>query len=393
MGGLGLASAGWLVDSGARSLVLMGRSGPDEEARAMIKTFESRGATVVPMRADVSSIAELERVAAYIHGSLPPVRGIVHAAGVLDDGAIVQQTWERFARVLAPKVSGTRNLERVFPLQCLDFLVCFSSLASVFGSRGQTNHAAANAFLDSLAHTRQAQGLPCVTINWGPWSEIGSAARHGVGNRAAEKGIGALAPETGLRILGRAIAERWIQRVVAPIDWRQFLRGVASPIAEGFFSYVRPVEERQAIPRQQTAADVSMLERMRAASPGHRRSLLVQHIRSCATRILGGGNASDIDLKRPLSEMGLDSLMAVELRNLLGSSLENRLPATVLFDYPSVDRLAGYLLGILFPAADSAAQEDGSSPMPSPKDVLTDLEHLSDEDVDRLIEERTKGES
>lgn len=107
----------------------------------------------------------------------------------------------------------------------------------------------------------------------------------------------------------------------------------------------------------------------------------------------GGGNASDIDLKRPLSEMGLDSLMAVELRNLLGSSLENRLPATVLFDYPSVDRLAAYLLGILFPAADSAAREDGPSPMPSPKDVLTDLEHLSDEDVDRLIEERTKGES
>src|SRR5262249_31316913 len=133
--------------------------------------------------------------------SMPPLRGIVHAAGVLDDGLVRQLSWERFARVVQPKVVGAWNLHCLTAELELDFFVLYSSFASVLGTPGQANHAAANAFLDALAWYRRALGLPALSLDWGAWSDIGSAAERQVGERLKTKGSGALTPEQGLRLL------------------------------------------------------------------------------------------------------------------------------------------------------------------------------------------------
>ena len=171
LGDLGLLVAGWLVGRGARNVVLLGRSDPGVEAGAVIAELEQGGARVLVARADVTHESELVRALKELQSELPPVCGVIHAAGMLDDGILMNQSWERFAPVLAPKVQGAWNLHRLTRDLPLDFFVLFSSAASLLGSPGQGNYAAANAFLDALAHHRRGLGLPALSINWGPWPD------------------------------------------------------------------------------------------------------------------------------------------------------------------------------------------------------------------------------
>ena len=165
--------ARWMVSGGARSLVLMGRSGPSEAARAVVEELERSGARIVTSAGDVSREDDVARILSEIERTMPPLRGVVHAAGVLDDGVLSEQTRERLAGVMAPKIPGAWHLHRLTRGQPLDFFVLFSSIASLVGSGGQGGYAAANAFLDALAHRRRAEGLPATTINWGAWADAG----------------------------------------------------------------------------------------------------------------------------------------------------------------------------------------------------------------------------
>ena len=162
LGGLGLEVARWLVRGGARSLVLVGRRPPSADAMSVIADLEGAGAEVSVVRGDVASRAQVEHAVAAIGGTRPPLRGVIHAAGVLDEGVLMQQDAGKFARVMAAKVEGAWNLERATRDLPLDFFVLFSSVAGVLGSPGQANHAAANAFLDAFAHHRRARGLPAI---------------------------------------------------------------------------------------------------------------------------------------------------------------------------------------------------------------------------------------
>ncbi|MGE3806859.1 MAG: SDR family NAD(P)-dependent oxidoreductase, partial [Gemmataceae bacterium] len=173
LGGLGLATAQRLIERGARHLVLLGRNPPSESAHEVIAGLEHAGAEVLVLQADVSVAADVAAALEQIARRLPPLHGVIHAAGVLDDGVLLNQTSERFARVLAAKVEGAWNLHRLTMDLPLDFFVLYSSMAALLGPAGQGNHAAANAFLDALAHHRRARGLPAQSINWGAWGEVG----------------------------------------------------------------------------------------------------------------------------------------------------------------------------------------------------------------------------
>ncbi|MFM9067442.1 MAG: SDR family NAD(P)-dependent oxidoreductase, partial [Planctomycetota bacterium] len=203
LGGLGLRLAHWLAEHGARHLVLTGRSAASAEAREQINALELAGVHVVEQRCDLGERTQVEQLLQTIAQELPPLRGVFHLAGVLDDGILREQNRSRFDRVLAAKALGGWYLHELTSSLPLDYFVLFSSAASLLGSPGQGNYAAANAMLDGLAHARRALGLPGTSINSGSWSDVGMAARlkESQGSRWAEAGIGWIEPDLGLRTL------------------------------------------------------------------------------------------------------------------------------------------------------------------------------------------------
>ena len=205
LGGLGLATAKWMAQRGARHLVLVGRSEPSPEALRMVEQMRDEGVEVVIAQADVSDPAQLEQVFKNIEQNMPMLRGVIHAAGVLDDGSLLNLDTVRMKNVMAPKVNGTWNLHKATLNTPLDFFVLFSSVVSVLGSPGQGNYAAASAYLDAMAYYRRSIGLPAISINWGPWAEVGLAAeateRLKEQNASTEHLIKVIKIDQGLEIL------------------------------------------------------------------------------------------------------------------------------------------------------------------------------------------------
>ena len=175
LGGIGFALAGWLVDQGARHLLLLGRRNANDEQRRLLQAFEARGAQIAVRSVDVGDADILAQTFQEVRDGMPPLSGVFHAAGVLDDATLLQQTWDRFARVVAPKALGAWNLHRLTEHLPLDFFVLFSSAAGTIGSPGQSNYALANSFLDGLAEYRRQRGLPALSIAWGAWQDVGMA--------------------------------------------------------------------------------------------------------------------------------------------------------------------------------------------------------------------------
>ena len=391
LGGLGLITARWLVERGAQHLVLMGRGEPSPAAHQTLTRLLERGAAIETWQGDVSQIDEVRRVLAHIDRHGPPLRGIIHAAGALDDGALAQQDWARFLNVLKPKVDGAWHLHQLTCDQPLDFCVYYSSLASVLGAAGQGNHAAANIWLDVLAHWRRAQGLPALSINWGAWSEVGAAAARGVDQRIAAQGVGTIAPEQGMRVLEHLLRTSAIQASVLPIDWAKFWQQSAAGESPPFLAAMPTGARPPAIaPRPPVTLDsqISTLNRLTTAPAAKQRGLLIDYVRAQTAHVLAL-EAAKIGERVPLSDLGLDSLMAVELRNLLGTglALKRKLPATLVFDYPTLESLADYLAREVLPATADKSALPAAAPT-SAANVIATIEELSEAEVDRLWAEK-----
>jgi acyl transferase domain-containing protein/acyl carrier protein/protein-L-isoaspartate O-methyltransferase len=342
LGGLGLRAARWLVQQGARHLVLIGRRGASAEAREAIRGLESAGARVLVEQVDVARRLDLAGVLERVAAVLPPVRGVLHAAGVLDDGVLVHQGWDRFARVLAPKVLGTANLEALTEQLPLDFFILFSSGASMIGSAGQGNHAAANAYLDAVAHDRRARGRPGISINWGPWAEIGAAAGAELGVRILARGMGAMSPEQGIYALAAILQARPVQIGVLPIAWPSLLEQFGAGKEPPLLADLRGEGAAAIAPggTQAPPKETALLTRLGQVPPAQRPGVLLSHVVTTVARVLRVGDPDSLDLERPLPELGLDSLMALELRNALSRTAGCPLPATLLFDCPTPTALA-----------------------------------------------------
>jgi acyl transferase domain-containing protein/NADPH:quinone reductase-like Zn-dependent oxidoreductase/SAM-dependent methyltransferase/acyl carrier protein len=388
-GGLGLAVAKWMTARGARHFVLMGRTGASADALAQIHEIEKLGASIKVAQGDVSKRADVQALVDQITCGQAPLRGIIHAAGTLDDGVLLQQSWKRFEHVLGAKMSGAWNLHVATAGVPLDFFVLFSSAASILGSAGQSNHAAANAFLDALAFTRRHSGLPALSINWGPWSEIGAAATvPAILERVRLQGMEGISPDEGLRVFGALLRSNEVQVGVLPVEWDRFVVPFGDHVSP-YFSIVLGTQRRATelgepvkAPKKET-----LVARALAAPAAERRPMLVAHIRDQVRRALGFDAQYVIDDRESLNNIGVDSLMAVELRNILGASLSMKrsLPATLLFDYPTIDTLADYLLGVLGLAskqpASPAKNEDHAA-------LAAEIAQLSDAEAElRLLQE------
>jgi acyl transferase domain-containing protein/acyl carrier protein len=355
LGALGLRVARYLVDHGARRLVLAGRSGRSDEPA--VEELRAAGAAVEVVRADVGRAEDVARLLDICRAN-GPLHGVVHSAGVLDDGILEKQTAERFARVMAPKVRGAWELHQRARDLPLDFFVCFSSRAALLGSPGQANHAAASAFLDALAHHRRARGLPALSINWGPWADVSIGPE--LRSRLQAHGEGLIEPETGVHLFARALAHGAPQIAAMRVDWFRYGAGYPAP---EFLAAVGG-----------GAPGPSLRERLRDVPPARRAEMLESSVRSEAARVLGHP-ADSFPRGQGFADLGLDSLGAIELRTHLEQALECRLPATLAFDYPTVEALVAHLLDRLPPRHPPAGEPGAAG----------DLDSLSRDELAALL--------
>ena len=347
-GALGLEVARWLVQKGARHIVLLSRGGASPAGEKIAADLAAEGATVASFQADVSNENDVARVLSEIRDTMPPLRGVIHAAGVLDDHLLLNLDVESFRRVLAPKVLGAWNLHSLTADLPLDFFVVFSSVASVLGSPGQANYAAANAFLDGLAHDRRSHGLPCLSINWGPWADAGMAARASSSRGPASRVMQPLAPAQALAALDRLFEKNGpAQAVAMSVDWPLLARSFngqqpPSLISDLLREKARPAAAKAA---RESGPRLSMQELLAAPAP-RRHAMLLAHVQKSLAQVMTL-DAPELDPEESMGNLGLDSLMALELQHSLEESCATKLPIELLMGMPSLNEFVTRLLDIL----------------------------------------------
>lgn len=366
LGGLGLGLAEWLASSGAGELFLVSRRAPTHEAAARIEQLRATGVRVTTVAADISVPEQVAALFSRIASTGRPLRGVFHLAGVLLDANVAVQSWDRFEGVLSSKVNGTWLLHEHTRELPLDHFVLYSSVASIFWSPGQCNYAAANAFMDAFAHYRRSLGLPALAINWGAFADIGMSAEPKMHEKLSARGTRSMLPAEAHEALSRLLTSHDAQIGVFPFDvqhWvSNFPRAVSSPtIAE-------MLKEATVAPQ----SDTSLLAQL-ATLPAAERASFMENFVVEQMAYVSRNDVSRIHPNTPISELGLDSLMALELRNRLEAGTGIRLSATLLFAYPNAAMLAVYLANELKLSAASEPVASAPADLPDSTEEMAKL--------------------
>jgi NAD(P)-dependent dehydrogenase (short-subunit alcohol dehydrogenase family) len=408
LSGLGPVIARWLAERGAGRLALIGRRGITAESEPLVNELRERGVDVVAEALDVADDDAIRALLERLRRTGPALRGVIHSAGVLADAALAQQDAERFAQVFSPKVKGAWLLERETRGDPLDFFVLFSSIAATLGSAGQANHSAANACLDLLARQRASLGLPALSVGWGVWSDTGAAVTHGVTSRLGQTGLGTMTPAQGLAALERLLGTSTRRPAVAvlPIDWPLYVARTTNGAAPAFLSEIAALSatrrDAAVLSTDTTSAPAStqqnavspeagLLERIAEAPDSRKRSVVASFVRQCAVTTLGLDASRAIEPRTPLAELGLDSLLAVELRNRLGRSLGRTFPASLLFDHPTIEALTAFLMDKVLAATEQPSPTQTRQPPSTRGGVVDAIEELSDSEVERRLAARLQS--
>ncbi|WP_265593233.1 type I polyketide synthase [Verrucomicrobium sp. BvORR034] len=384
-GGFGRVLANWLVEAGARHLVMSSRSGlKTPGAEAFVQGLEAKGVEVLTVSADVGSKEDVARLFTEIGQLSVPLKGVLHLAMVIDDAPLGVLNRDRMKSVLTPKSYGGWLLHEQTTGMDLDCFLMFSSVSSVFGNPAQANYAAANAFLDSLAHHRRALGLPALTVNWGVLGGEGYVARNEkVAEFLARQGTAALSPGEVVTLLEGFLATGTAQGVAIRVDWnkwRQFFRGMQeNPLLERIFA--------SGMDDQEAGGGTSDWRlRIESASADEREGVIGAAVRD----VVGGVLRVKPDSLRndqPLTDLGLDSLMGVEIENSLEAAIGVALPPTSLMRARTIGQIVTLIserVGGKSGAAPAASAAPAVVETPAAVEEV-DIESLSDEDLDRLL--------
>ncbi|MFE4539533.1 beta-ketoacyl reductase, partial [Streptomyces scopuliridis] len=342
-GGLGAVLARHLVaERGVRRLLLLSRRGPGAEgARALVEELEALGADVTAAACDVADRGALAEVLAGVP-SEHPLTAVVHAAGVLDDGVVGSLTPERLDTVLRPKVDAAWYLHELTRDLGLAAFVVFSSVAGVFGGAGQGNYAAANTFLDALVARRRAEGLPGVSLAWGPWDQAGGmtgTVTEADMRRLARSGMPPLSVEQGVALFDAAVPGS--RALLLPVRLDLAALRAQGEIPALLSGLIRTTSRRSATAAPRSAE--SLGQRLTGLTDEERRDVLLTLVREQAAVVLGHTDGAAVGASRQFQELGFDSLTAVDFRNRLNAATGLRLPATLLFDYPTPAAVVDHL--------------------------------------------------
>jgi acyl carrier protein/NADP-dependent 3-hydroxy acid dehydrogenase YdfG len=391
-GGVGRLVAREMAARGAGHLILMSRSGlAGQEASAtgatggplpFVSELEALGATVTLWKGDVANQADMQSLGAALR-SMPPLRGVVHAAAHIDEGRVQDLTLDAALTMLRPKVTGTWLLDRLARDYALDFFVMFSSTAGVFGARNLAHYAAANVFLDVFAQARRAEGNPASTVSWGTWEVIHGSDEQ---QQAIDRG--------GLKIMPAArtldaflhLLDADAGHVVfADIDWATLKPLYESRRRRPLFAEVGAAASRiEAAPVLADRPDQLLADRVRQARPSEQRPMLQGYVREIAAVVLGL-RVAQVEPKKGLFDLGMDSLMAVDLKTRLERSLGCTLPSTLTFNYPTVAAISAFVASeVLGLDALAAAPVPGAANTPG----AADDDEMSEDELVSLLAAR-----
>ncbi|MGV0643805.1 SDR family NAD(P)-dependent oxidoreductase [Mycolicibacterium sp. XJ2546] len=339
LGAIGLHTAAHLAQLGAGDIVLTSRREPDTQTQQAIDAISERHKCRIHIRsADVSDESEAAELLERIRAELPPLAGVAHLAGVLDDGLLSAQSVERFRKTLAPKAFGARHLDRLTRDDDLDFFIVSSSVSSLFGSPGQANYATANGFLDGLVAQRRAQGLPATGINFGPWAQGGMASSDAAGANIRAQGLVPLEPSSALRAMAEVVANGTGQAAVINANWQRAAKMLGAS---------RPPILDLVLPRAGGDADgdSEMLAQLIEIPAPQRAGFVTEFLQREVQTFLRLAQPPAATSR--FLDLGTDSLMAIELRNRLHSQFGDAftIDVTAVFDYPTIGSLAEYLVG------------------------------------------------
>jgi acyl transferase domain-containing protein/surfactin synthase thioesterase subunit len=356
LGMLGLTIARWLVEArGARHLLLASRRADAVRSADQLAALRAAGASVTVVAADVCQSASVSRLFSQARRRSPPIRGVVHCAGVLRDGIVSQMGLEALLHVTAPKVRGAWLLHEHTRSMPLDFFLLQSSLLALTGSAGQANYTAANAFLDALVDYRRSRGLPAMAVNWGPWAGSGMASSAGARGvrRWRERGITPIDTALGIRALDALFDRPVDHQTVVVCDWPRYVGRL--PRSSRFFDAVTraPTDGEGG---KSTIGHRAVQTRLSAVTPSERRGVVLDALQRQIARELGF--VDGVDTRQPLEQLGVDSLMSVNLANLIEEQFGMRLPVATLIKSPSLELLADDLLAALEPKLASSAGEE-----------------------------------
>jgi len=346
LGAIGLHLASYLAQLGAGDIVLTSRRAPDPEAQRMIQEITDRHkCRIHTVAADVGDEAEVARLLERIRTQLPPLAGVAHLAGVLDDALLSGQSWELFRTSLAPKAFGAGHLDRLTREDALDFFIVSSSVSSLLGAPGQANYSTANAFLDGLVARRQAQGLPATGVNFGPWGQGGMASSEAARANIGAQGLIPLEPSAALGALAAVVASGCAQATVLKANWQRAAKVLGSS---------RPPMLDLVLPSAagDSAGDAELLRQLQEIPVAQRADFITEFLQREVQGFLRLAQPPAATSR--FLDLGTDSLMAVELRNRLHSQFGGAftINATAVFDYPTIGGLGEYLAGQL-PDSDS----------------------------------------
>jgi len=397
LGGLGLALAEELATAGARRLLLCSRRATDDGELGAVDRIRERCPDVRVVALDVADPDAVAAIAAGATADGMALRGVIHAAGVLDDGLVADLTVERFDAVMHAKIGGATALASIVDRHHADHFVLFSAGAALLGAAGQANYVAANTWLDSFAAARRAAGLPAQAIAWGPWSGVGMAAgMHGALRRWESQGIVALDPREG-RVATRAAIDTGLANVaVLNLRWPTLVHHFTKHGLPPVMSDLVRTEQRRTVVQHEPGPSGDLIADLLALEPGHRRAHLGELLRRQVLRVLGLDAQHPVGPQQGLSDLGMDSLMAVELSNRLSVIVDLSLPSTLAFEHPTLDLLARHLESLLADRVEFTVEESARGAKEVARDEalqqlrIEQLKAISDDEAERVLLEELK---
>ncbi|MEV4483688.1 type I polyketide synthase [Micromonospora coxensis] len=351
-GGLGARAARWLAAAGAAHVVLVSRRGPDAHGAAELEAeLTGLGARVTVAACDITDRAALAALLDRVEADGPPVRVVVHTAGVAQTTPLAQVSPAELAEVTAGKTAGAAHLHDLLADRELDAFVVYSSIAATWGSAGQAGYAAGNAYLDALVQQRRADGLAGTAVAWGPWADGGM---HGADSdrQLRRRGVPAMDPRVAMAALRQALDHDDVTLTVADVDWSRFAPAYASarrrPLLDGVPEAKAALDGGVPADDDDDGPAATLRRRLAELTPARREEHVTDLIRELAADVLGhDGGAAAVPAGTAFRDLGFDSLTAVELRNRLVATTGRALPTTLVFDHPSPVGLARFLLTAL----------------------------------------------